>query len=124
MPRYIMSAKLEHVEASCGHKENVYIPPSGGRPGPVGRRNIAAAQSQPCWDCQHGLVAIAIVVTDTGHYYIGPDAPKAVADDARADVKERSDIAQVYVLPYDANEYPNGDADRAGEYYSYNRDAN
>jgi hypothetical protein len=29
-----------------------------------------------------------------------------------------SDITSIYVLPYDADEFPDGDGDRAGEFFS------
>lgn len=50
--RVIYSAKLGQVIASCGHEVHPYIPPSGGLPGPVGRRNIAEAKIKPCYKCR------------------------------------------------------------------------
>ncbi len=48
----LFSAKLGKVKASCGHEVHPYIPPNGGRPGPVGLRNIETAKTNPCYDCR------------------------------------------------------------------------
>ena len=52
--RNIGSAYLERVTASCGHEVTPYVPPHayGRQPGPVGRRNIAKAQGEPCYTCR------------------------------------------------------------------------
>lgn len=52
MSGILFSAKLGTVKASCGHDVHPYIPPNGGRPGPVGLRNIERAKINPCYDCR------------------------------------------------------------------------
>ena len=54
MTRIIWNAREVTVRAACGHEAHAYVPPSGGRPGPVGKRNIAAAQAKPCFECRKG----------------------------------------------------------------------
>ncbi len=46
------SAMIAETRASCGHIVPVYIPPNGGMPGPIGRRNLAEAKACPCVDCR------------------------------------------------------------------------
>lgn len=46
------SAKVVRVKGICGHEVMVEIPPSQGRPGPVGQRNLARATSRPCYKCR------------------------------------------------------------------------
>jgi hypothetical protein len=50
--RNIGSARGITVRAACGHETGVYVPPCGGRPGPVGQKNIAEAKARPCYDCR------------------------------------------------------------------------
>ena len=52
MAGILYSARGVDAKAACGHTVSVYVPASGGRPGPVGQRNIAAAQAHSCYDCQ------------------------------------------------------------------------
>lgn len=52
MAAILYSAREVTVRASCGHETGAYVPPCGGRPGLVGRRNIALAQSRPCYECR------------------------------------------------------------------------
>jgi len=58
MTRIIWNAREVTVRAACGHEAHAYVPPSGGRPGPVGKRNIAAAQAKPCFECRQGLESV------------------------------------------------------------------
>ena len=50
--RYLTSAKATKLIGSCGHETSAYIPPNGGRPGPVGQRNIEKAKARKCYDCR------------------------------------------------------------------------
>ena len=59
MSGILYSAHSQAVKATCGHEENTYIPPNGGRPGPVGRRNIEEALSRPCYNCRTNAPAVS-----------------------------------------------------------------
>ena len=126
--RNIGSAHLERVTATCGHLTTPYVPPHAfGRPGPVGLRNIARAQSEPCYSCQTAAEVagqfIAVVHYDGGgHGYFGPDTYLSVLNESKGNILDESDIVDLYVLPYDEDEHPTGDGDRAGEFFTYDRD--
>jgi len=75
---------------------------------------------------------IVLVNTETGYAYMGPDPLEEATAQAREAVEddavylngngEEERITSVYVLPYDEDQYPNGNADMAGEYYSWDRE--
>ena len=65
MASILMRAHLVDVKAACGHMVWAFVPPSSGRPGPVGRRNIEQARRLVCPACrderneiQAGLAAL------------------------------------------------------------------
>ena len=129
--RNIGSAHTERVTATCGHEVYPYVPPHayGRQPGPVGQRNIAKAQSEPCYSCQDAAEVegqfIALVHYDNGeHGYFGPDTYLSVLNESKGNIAEdeKAEIVDLYVLPQDPDEYPSGDGDRAGEFFTYDRE--
>tara|TARA_Y100000310_G_scaffold208070_1_gene208572 strand:+ start:574 stop:813 length:240 start_codon:yes stop_codon:yes gene_type:complete len=76
---------------------------------------------------------IALVVTETGHSYFGPDPLPEVVAQAKEAIDEDAEfqnddgsldkMTAIWVLPYDVDEYPLGNADMAGEYFNWTREA-
>jgi len=83
---------------------------------------------------------IGLVHTDTGHWYIGPGTYADVVSEAQwaiagGDTPYQDSVSKsivitdpalqmtsIHVLPYDVDDYPCGDADQAGEYFTWYRD--
>ena len=84
--RTIYSQTSQTVIATCGHIATVSIPPSGGRPGPVGQRRIAEAQGRECYPCR-GKVECPTNCT-TERYNIGNRNNQYHCEDCRREYLE------------------------------------
>ncbi|MDP2953682.1 MAG: hypothetical protein Q8O76_10240 [Chloroflexota bacterium] len=130
------SQRLVTVTAKCGHKVTALVYP-GYRIGYAGRRNIAEAQSNACVYCRQfpGQKFIALIETEMGgHAYsssgaygdVVQECREMVAEDARfTDTRTGKGcrMSAIYVLPLDEETHPLGDADFAGEYWTWKDDA-
>ena len=67
---------------------------------------------------------ISIVCYESGNHSSSVFAKSEYEDEVQELLKEWDaypDITAIWVLPYDADEYPNGDGDMAGEFFSVQR---